>query len=83
MSKDALVACEQADDRVGGCGLRNADAVAHQRDLGQVAGAAVTQVVHCGSDLVQRDAGVEQALNHLQDQDVAEAVEALGAGAVR
>src|SRR5579875_3793369 len=82
-AEDALAALKQVDHFVGGRALIDADAVAHQGDLGQVAGAAVAQVVHCGADLLQRDAGVEQALDHLQDQDVAEAVEALGAGAVR
>src|SRR5690242_9032239 len=38
---------------------------------------------HRGADLLQRDAGVEQALDHLEHADVAEAVEALGAGSVR
>src|ERR1700760_3495709 len=80
--EDALAALEQVDHFVGRRALVDADAVAHQGDLGQVAGAAVAQVVHCGADLLQRDAGVEQALDHLQDQDVAEAVEALGAGAM-
>src|SRR5262249_56364359 len=36
-----------------------------------------------GADLLQRDARVQQALDHLQHADVAEAVEALGPGSVR
>src|ERR1700760_698476 len=80
--EDALAALEQVDHFVGRRALVDADTVAHQGDLGQVAGAAVAQVVHCGADLLQRDAGVEQALDHLEDEDVAEAVEALGSRAV-
>src|ERR1700679_282361 len=38
--------------------------------------------MHGAADLLERDTGVEQALDHLEDQDVAEAVQALGAGAV-
>ena len=34
-----------------------------------------------GADLLQRDAGVEQPLDDLEHEDVAEAVEPLGAGA--
>ena len=46
-------------------------------------GAAVAQMVDRGADLLQRDAGVEQALDHLEHEDVAEAVEPLRARPVR
>ena len=47
----------------------------------EVVDPALTQVLHGGADLLQRDARVEQSLDDLQDQDVAEAVQALGARA--
>ena len=43
----------------------------------------IAQVVHGGADLLQRDARVEQPLDDLEDEDVAEAVEALRPGSVR
>src|SRR5215211_5774135 len=36
-----------------------------------------------GTDLLQRNAGIDKPLDHLQDQDVSEAVEALGTGSRR
>jgi len=39
----------------------------------------LTQVADGHADLLERDAGVEQALDDLEDEDVAETVEALGA----
>ena len=82
-AEHALAALDQVDDLVGGGALVDAGAVAHQRDLGQVVDAALAQVVDRGADVLQRDAGVEQALDHLEHQDVAEAVEPLAARAGR
>ena len=42
---------------------------------------ARAQVLDRGTDLLQRDTGIDQPLDHLEDQDVAEAVQPLGAGA--
>jgi DNA ligase D-like protein (predicted ligase) len=78
-----LAAREQVDDLVGRGALVHAHAVAHQRDLGEVLGPVVAQVLHGGADLLERDPGVEQPLDHLEHEDVAEAVQALGARPVR
>ena len=80
-AEDALAALQQVDDLVVAGALVDAGAVAHQRDPGQVVGAALAQVLHRGADLLQRDAGVQEPLDHLEQQDVAEGVEPLGAGA--
>ena len=48
---------------------------------GQVVDAASAQHRDGAADLLQRDAGVEQPLDHLEHEDVAETVEALGARA--
>src|SRR5260370_1101395 len=77
-----LTALQQVDHLVGGRALVDADPVAHQRHLGQVGAAAVAQVLDRGPDLLQRDPGVEQPLDDLQHEDVAEAVQALPAGPV-
>src|SRR6185312_16213908 len=59
------------------------DAVAHERDLREVADPAVTQVLYGRTDLLEGDSGVEEPLDDLEHQDVAEAVEPLGARAMR
>ena len=81
-AEHALTALEQVHHLVGGGALVDADPVAHQRHLGQVGGAAIAQVLDRGPDLLQRDPGVEQPLDDLQHEDVAEAVQPLGAGPV-
>src|SRR5215472_9061943 len=78
-----LPAGQQVHHLDRGGALVDADAVAHEGEPGQVPGAAVPQVVDGRADLLQRDTGVEQALDHLEHQDVAEAVEPLGARPVR
>src|SRR5690606_3542880 len=78
----ALPALEQIDHLVGGGALVDAHAVAHQRDPREVLDTSVTQMLYGGADLLERDAGVEKPLDDLQHQDVAEAVEPLGSGAV-
>src|SRR6478752_495480 len=80
-AEDTLPALEQVDDLVVAGALVDRGAVAHQRDAGQVVGAALAQVLDRGADLLQRDAGVQEALDDLEHQDVAEGVEPLGAGA--
>src|SRR6478672_4897077 len=80
-AEDALPALEQVDDLVVAGALVDRGAVAHQGDAGQVVGAALAQVLDRGADLLQRDARIEEALDDLEDQDVAEGVEPLGAGA--
>src|SRR5690606_38089005 len=82
-AEDALTALHEVDDLVGGGALVHRGAVAHERDVGEVVDAAVAQVLDGGTDLLQRDAGVEEALDDLEHEDVAEAVETLRAAAAR
>ena len=79
-AEDALATGEKVDDLLCGGALVHGGTIAHQGDLGKVVDAAFTQDMNGPADLLQRDAGVEQALDDLERQDVAEAVEALGAG---
>src|SRR5215470_10598159 len=79
----ALPAGQQVHHLIGGGALVDAHPVAHEGEPGQVLGAAVTQMVDGGADLLQGDAGVEQALDDLEHEDVAEAVEPLRPGPVR
>src|ERR1700728_764357 len=73
----ALAALEQVHDLVRrGAGI-DADSVAHQGHLGQVGISALTEELHRGPDLLQRDPRVQQPLDYLEYQDVAEAVETL------
>ena len=44
---------------------------------------ACPELLDGGADLLQRDAGVEQSLDELEDEDVAEAVQPLRTGAAR
>src|ERR1700690_3766889 len=81
--EDALAAREQVVDLVRGRALVDADAVAHERDLGQVVGAVIAQVLDRRPDLLQRDPRVEQPLDYLEHEDVAESVEPLRARAMR
>src|SRR5262245_26901780 len=74
-AEHALAALQQVDDLVWRAAFVDAGAVAHERDAGQVVSAALTQMVDGGSDLLQGDARVEQSLDHLEQQDVAEGVE--------
>src|SRR5580692_1934703 len=82
-AEDPLAARQEVVDLVRGGALVDADAVAHERDLGQVVGAAIAQVLHGRPDLLQRDPRVKQPLDHLEHEDVTEAVEPLGTRAVR
>src|SRR5690242_7775407 len=79
-AEDALAALDQVDDFVRGGALVDAGAVAHQRDLGKVLHAALTQVLDGGTDLLEGNSSVEEALDHLEHQDVTEAVKPLRAG---
>src|SRR5579864_3478142 len=81
-AEHSLAALEQVHHLVRGGAFVDADPVAHQRHLGQVVAAVIAQVLDRGPDLLQRDPGVEQPLDDLEHQDVAEAVQALRAGAV-
>ena len=78
-----LAALDEIDDFIRRRALVDARAVAHERDLGEVFDAALPQVFDGGADLLQGDAGVQEPFDHLENQDVAEAVEPLRAGAGR
>src|SRR5215207_4367748 len=80
-AEDALAALDQVDDLVGRRALVDAGPVAHQGDLGQVVDPPLAEVADGGADVLQRYPGVEQPLDDLEHEDVAEAVEALAAGA--
>src|SRR6516225_162690 len=79
-AEHSLAALEQVHYLVRRGAFVDADPVAHQRHLGQVLAAMIAQVLDRGPDLLQRDPRVEQPLDDLQHQDVAEAVQALGSG---
>src|SRR5690606_23046507 len=71
----ALAALQQVHDLVGGGAFVDADPVAHQRDVGEISGGALSEVLDRGADLLQRDPRVEQPFNDFEDEDVAEAVQ--------
>jgi hypothetical protein len=75
-----LSALQQVDDFFGRGALVNRGAVGEQRDVGEVLHAALTQVINRDTDVVQRDAGVEQTLDDLEHEDVFERVQPLAAG---
>src|ERR671912_414496 len=78
-AEDALAALHEVDDLVGRRAFVHARAVTHQRDAREVLDAAFAQVLGSLADLLERNSGVEKTLDDLEDQDVAEGVEALGA----
>ena len=71
-AEDTLTALEQVDDLVVAGALVDRGAVAHQRHAGQVVGAALGEVLDRGADLLQRDAGVQEALDDLELDDIGE-----------
>jgi hypothetical protein len=76
-AEDSLPATEQVDHLVVRGALEDRHPVAHQRDLREVLHPARPQMLDRGTDLLQLMTGIDQPLDHLPDQDVAEAVEAL------
>ena len=80
---EALAAAEEVDDLLVGATLVDGDAVGNESDLGDVGDAAVAELVHGEADVLQGDAGVQQALDNLEHEDVFERVQTLGAGALR
>src|SRR5690606_9069639 len=80
-AEHALAAGDEVDDLVGRGALVHARAVRHEGDLGEVLDAALTQGGDGGADLLQGDAGVQESLDDLEHEDVAAAVEPVGAGA--
>lgn len=81
-AEDALPALDQVDDLVGAGALVDGGAVAHQGDGGQVLHTVLVKGVDRCADLLEGDAGVEQPLDDLEQQDVTEGVQALRAGAL-
>src|SRR5699024_12597938 len=82
-AEHALASLDQVEDVLGGGALVHRGTVAHEGDAGEVVDPALAQGADGDADLLEGDPGVQQALDDLQHQDVAEAVEALAAGAVR
>ena len=80
-AEDPLASADQVDHLVRAAALIDAGAVAHDGESGEVLPAAVGQVVDGSADVRQRDAGIDEALDDAQDEDVAEAVEPLRPGA--
>src|SRR5690606_35405574 len=80
-AEHALAAAQQVDDLLGRRALVDGGAVGEQGDAREVADAAAAQVLDGHADVLQRHPGVEQALDHLQDEDVLERVQPLRAGA--
>src|SRR5699024_5744296 len=76
-----LATIEQVDDLLGGTALVDGRAIGHESSAGEVAHAEVLQLADRLADALQRDAGLEQALDHLQHEDVTERVQALRTGA--
>jgi len=52
------------------CAFVDGRAVGEQGDVGQILDATLAQMVNCDTDVVQRDAGVKQSLDDLENQDV-------------
>ena len=77
-AKDALSALHQVDDLLSGGALVHAGPIAHQGDPGEVLDPTLSEMADSDADLLQGDPTVQQSLDHLQHQDVAEAVETLG-----
>src|SRR3712207_4203925 len=76
-AEDALAAGEQVDDLLGGGALVDRRTVGEQGHVGEVLDPARAQVVDGLADVLQRDTGVEQPLDDLQHEDVAERVQPL------
>ena len=66
----ALAAPQQVDDFLGRGEVVDGGAVGEQGDVGKVLDAALAQVVDGDADVMQRDTGVQQAFDDLEDQDV-------------
>src|SRR3712207_9466141 len=67
----------RSDDLLGGGALVDRRAVGEQRDVGQLLHPALAEVVDGLADVLQRDAGVQEPLDDLEHEDVAEGVEPL------
>src|SRR5699024_8647767 len=76
-AEHALASLDQVEDVLGGGALVHRGTVAHEGDAGEVVDPALAQGADGDADLLEGDPGVQQALDDLQHQDVAEAVEAL------
>jgi hypothetical protein len=79
-AEDSLAATDEVDDLIVGGAEVDARPVAHERGLGEVTYARLAELVDRGADLLQRDSGVEQSLDKLEHEDVAEAIETLRTG---
>lgn len=76
-TEHTLATLDKVKDIFGTRAFVDRGAVAHERDLCEVVGAARTHGIDGDADLLERDTRVEESLDDLEHQDVAEAVEAL------
>ena len=81
-TENTLAAGDKVHDLIGGGALVDRGTVAHQGNGGQVLYPARVQGADRRADLLQGNPGVQKPLDDLEDQDVAERVEALGARAL-
>ena len=71
-AEHTLPALEQVDDLFSRGAFVHRGSIGEQRDVGQVLHTALTQMIDGNPDVVQRDPGVQQSLDDLEDQDVFE-----------
>src|SRR5690625_3418969 len=81
-AEHTLAALDQVEDVLSGGALVDGGPIAHQGDAGQIVDAALPQRPDGHADLLQGHPGVQQPLDDLEHQDVAETVETLAAGAL-
>ena len=82
-SKHALASADEIDDFIGTAALINARAVAHQGDARKVLTFPRSKVIYRDANVLQGDTRINESLHDAKDQDVAETVQALSAGAGR
>src|SRR5688500_3183331 len=64
-AEDSLATAEQIDHLIVGGALEDRHAITHQGDLSKVLDTAGTQMLDRGTNLLQRNAGIDQPLDHL------------------
>ncbi|COX83373.1 Uncharacterised protein [Mycobacterium tuberculosis] len=82
-AEHTLAALQEVDDLLGRRALVHGGPIGEQGDVGQILDATLAQMVNCNPDVVQRDTGVEQPFDDLENQDVLERVQPLAAGSCR
>ena len=79
-AEDALASLEQIDDFVRRGALVHGCTIAHQRNRGKIVHSPVLERGHGDAHLLKRNPCIEQLLDDLQHEDVAEGVQTLRAG---